>query len=372
MRIAHWPARLVGAAVAAIMLTTVGVGPARAESAPQPATICEGFDGCSSAGRSSYGYSLTFKSSFWTMTAGHNCTNYAAYRLTHGRVTVRPPGTGSAFSWGGAARAYGVPVDDVPSPGAIAWWDANVYPAGSAGHVAHVESVSADGSVLISEDNLTGDFRWRRIVRTSPGWPSGFIHYPESDGSPQGVFESLASPAAGQIDFWGTSSDPDADGAEHDYLVSLGGPRGTAGTESYQFTTSYFHFHRIASVLTRGSTTMYLYALNSPGTAGDDVLLGRRSVVVRSVSAVRTSFVDSSISRRRHPRIRVSLSPSRATGTVDIMRGSTLLRRTTLSSPGTYTLTLPRQKAGRHKITVRYRGSLRYYKSSRSVYLRVR
>ena len=117
---------------------------------------------------------------------------------------------------------------------------------------------------------------------------------------------------------------------------------------------------------------MYLYALNAPGTAGQDVLLGQRSVTVRATSVTRASFVDSSIRRTQHPKLRISLAPTRAGGTVYIKRGSTLLKRITML-PGTQqTVTLPRQRRGKWAISVRYRGSSGFTASSKTVYLRVR
>jgi surface antigen len=334
--------------------------------------LCTGFTGCLTIGRTDGGYGAVYLQSFWSMTAGHNCTNYVAYRLSHGRLVARPPGTNSAMTWGPAARQAGIPVDDVPTVGSVAWWDAGVGGASATyGHVAYVEAV-LPGAVLVSEDNLDGDFRWRLMTRLDGTWPSGFIHYPESDGSPAGEFSSVTSPTAGKLDFWGYSMDPDAQDDNRTYLVSLGGPRGTAGAESFTFQTEFFWFHRTAYVGTRGPTTMYLYALNAAGTAGQDVLLGQRAVTVRSTSATRAWFVDSSIARTQHPRLRVSLAPTQAGGTVDIKRGSTLLKRVTMA-PGTrQTVTLPRQRRGRWAISARYRGSTGYTASSWTVYLRVR
>ena len=145
------------------------------------------------------------------MTAGHNCTNYVAYRLTHGRLVARPPGTDSALTWGPAAVAAGVPVNDVPAVGAVAWWDAGFAGASAtSGHVAYVEAI-VPGGVLVSEDNLRGDFRWRLLTRLDGTWPSGFIHYPASDGSPAGEFTSVTSPGAGKLDFWGCGDGPGRD-----------------------------------------------------------------------------------------------------------------------------------------------------------------
>ena len=281
MHVTRGNGRLIGAIIAALLgAATLTAAPAAQASST---TLCTGAIPCLLLGRSDSGYALVSVLSYWNQTPGHNCTNYAAYRLSHGgRLVARPPGTGGAKTWGDAARAAGVPVNDAPLVGAIAWWPASTS---TPGHVAYVEQVMSDGSVLVSEENLSADFRWRRITRGT-GWPSGFIHYPRSNGSPSGVFTSVTSVVAGQIDFWGTSMDPDGGSIlTPKYLVTLGGPRGTAGIESFTFTTSYFSFHRIKGVAKRGSTRMYLYALNTPLTTGNDTLLGSRLVTIRSTTA---------------------------------------------------------------------------------------
>ena len=367
MRHAHGPVRLMGAVVALVLM--MGAAPAHALSIN---VLCTGFTGCLTIGRSDSGYGNVYLQSFWRMTAGHNCTNYVAYRLTHGRLVARPPGTGSALTWGPAATQAGIPVNDVPAVGAIAWWGAGVGGASvTSGHVAYVEAV-LPGAVLVSEDNLNGDFRWRLMTRLDGTWPSGFIHYPASDGSPTGDLTSATSPETGKLDFWGSAMDPDAPDSSRTYLVSLGGPRGTAGAETFTFESEWFRFHRIHNVGTRGPTTMFLYAVNTPGTAGKDVLLGQRAVTIRSASTTRASFVDWTITRTQNPKVRLSLAPTRASGTVDIMRGSTLLKRVTMTSGSQKTVTLPRQRRGRWTISVRYRRSTAYSASSRTIYLRVR
>jgi surface antigen len=367
MRHAHRLVRLTGAFVALVMM--FGAAPAQAQSAN---VLCTGFAGCNTLGRSDGGYGNVYLQSFWHMTSGHNCTNYVAYRLSHGRLVARPPGTNSALTWGPAAIEAGITVDDVPTVGSVAWWDAGVGGASAtSGHVAYVEEVELGGTILVSEDNLNGDFRWRRMTRDN-AWPSGFIHYPESDGSPEGDFASVTSPEVGKLDFWGSAMDPDASDENRTYLLTLGGPRGTPGVETHTFQSEWFRFHRTTYVSTRGPTTMYLYALNAPGTKGKDVLLGQRDVTIKSASATRASFVDSSITRGRHPKVRVSLAPTQASGTVDIMRGWTLLKRVTMASGTRQTVTLPRQRKGRWKISVRYRKSAAFAASSRTIYLRVR
>ena len=369
-RMGQFLGMLLGVTVLSTTLTTAS--PAHGAST----FLCKGVLACLLAGRGDGGYSVLSLVSYWNQTAGHNCTNYLAYRLTHGgRMVARPPGTASAYTWGDAARKAGVPVDDRPSVGAVAWWTAAAIGTPS-GHVAYVEEVRADGSIVVSEDNLTGDFDWRHVTRGS-GWPSGFIHYPRSDGSPSGTFDSVTSTVAGQIDFWGTSSDPDSFALvlrpDPTYLVTLGGPRGTAGIESYTFSTPYFNFHRIAGVKTRGPTTMYLYALNTVLTAGHDVLLGSRPVTIRSASTTTAAMVDATITAATSPRIKVTLAPTTAAGRVEITRGSTVLRTITYSSGGTrtYTLTLPKQAKGTHTIYARYRGSTKHLTSSAHVTLKV-
>lgn len=375
MRHAHGPKRLVGAVVSAVLAGSVmvitGIGPAHAGSGSS-STLCTGFVGCLAAGRSDAGYAAVHRLSFWTMVAGHNCTNYAAYRLTHGRTVARPPGTAGAATWGGAARLAGVPVDDRPAVGAIAWWGANARTAGAGGHVAYVEEVRADGSILLSEDSLGGYFKWRHLTRASASWPSGFIHYPESDGSPAGTFLSATSPEAGRLDFWGTSGDPNVLRGDLGYLVTLGGPRGAEGVETFSFATPYFRFHRIKTVATRGPTTMYLYALNALGTAGSDTLLGVREVTVRRASSMRAAMVDRTIRTTTRPKVTVSLTPTTVGGTVDVRRGSTRLATATVTAGRARVITLPRLKRGWHTLSVRYRGSSLYAGATRSVTVRVR
>ncbi|MFW6359637.1 MAG: CHAP domain-containing protein [Chroococcales cyanobacterium] len=65
-----------------------------------------------------------------------------------------------------------------PQVGAIAVWEAGVNGAGSVGHVAVVERVYDDGSILISESNWAGTaYNTRRISRYNP---SKFIVVPKA------------------------------------------------------------------------------------------------------------------------------------------------------------------------------------------------
>jgi surface antigen len=113
---------------------------------------------------------------YWRMYSGHNCTNYAAYRMVHsGLPNVRPwSGGGNATLWGGSSPDL---TDSVPRVGAVAWWRANSGPAGSVGHVAYVEQVVSADEIIVSQDSWGGDFSWARITRSDGMWPSGFIHF---------------------------------------------------------------------------------------------------------------------------------------------------------------------------------------------------
>ena len=139
--------------------------------------LCKGYDGCKAQGMGHGGYKAASSSMYWRMYAGHNCTNYVAYRMVKsGLPNVRPwTGSGNAMYWGVSMPRI---TDAVPSVGAVAWWEANVKGAsGSSGHVAYVERVVSADEIIVSQDSWGGDFSWARIVRTGGAWPSGFIHF---------------------------------------------------------------------------------------------------------------------------------------------------------------------------------------------------
>lgn len=140
------------------------------------AYLCTGYAGCQDAGYSNAGYRRASSSRYWQMYAGHNCTNYVAYRMVKsGLPNTRPwEGSGNASNWGVAMASI---TDQTPRVGAVAWWKAGVPPAGSSGHLAYVEEVISSTEILVSEDYWGGDFHWRRITKTGTGWPSGFVHF---------------------------------------------------------------------------------------------------------------------------------------------------------------------------------------------------
>lgn len=139
-------------------------------------TLCKGYTGCAKAGMSNSGYAASAKTMWWRMYSGHNCTNYAAYRMIRaGLPNSRPwTGSGNATYWGSKMSSI---TNATPRVGSVAWWRAGVKPAGSAGHVAYVERVVSANEIIVSQDSWNGDFSWTRILRSGTGWPSGFIHF---------------------------------------------------------------------------------------------------------------------------------------------------------------------------------------------------
>ena len=141
--------------------------------------LCSGYSGCKHAGYGNRGYRSNSRRMFWMMYSGHNCTNYAAYRMVQAGLPNRRPwsGTGNAYYWGRAKRKI---TNSTPMVGAVAWWKRYAPGAGSNGHVAYVEKVLSKNKIVISEDSWSGDFHWRRIRKRDGSWPSGFIHFKDA------------------------------------------------------------------------------------------------------------------------------------------------------------------------------------------------
>lgn len=93
------------------------------------------------------------------------CTYYVSTRRN-------VPWNGDAWSWYGAARAYGRPEGKVPVQGAILVMWGSWY-----GHVAYVERVNPDGSFVVSEMNVKGvGVRDERTMTVSSIPLIGFIY----------------------------------------------------------------------------------------------------------------------------------------------------------------------------------------------------
>lgn len=164
----------VGVSLTAVLLV-LGLSFATPAAADHVA-LCDGYAGCRDAGYSNYGYRTEGDRMWWRMYSGHNCTNYAAYRMVRGGMSHTRPweGNGNGSNWGHAMARI---TDKRPMVGSVAWWDANKGYAGSNGHVAYVERVVDNRTIVVSEDMWGGDFHWRRITKGGIGWPTGFIHF---------------------------------------------------------------------------------------------------------------------------------------------------------------------------------------------------
>lgn len=103
------------------------------------------------------------------------CTSYAAWCLNsrngisfhnwYGNIRW-----GHAKDWGNAARSLGIPVDQNPSVGAIAWWNSGTY-----GHVAWVREVNGN-NVTIEEYNAYPNYYAYQSRTISKSAPDGYIH----------------------------------------------------------------------------------------------------------------------------------------------------------------------------------------------------
>ncbi|MEH3033821.1 MAG: CHAP domain-containing protein [Aeromicrobium erythreum] len=275
-----------------LALTGVLVGGLLAAVPAQAAPAdCSTLDGCAAAGQDTFGWQDAYRSSFWHQSKGHNCTNYVAFRLTHGRRTARPPGTYSASTWLAAAKKVGATSTSDPSkarPGDVAWWGAKQRGASSSGHVAYVEAVSGT-TVTMSEDNAlsSGADGFRRWT-AAPGhvqFPVQFIRFRSSDGSPVGALSSVSSPKKDQLRVRGAGSDPDTYGQRLTVLASVGGPRSSRTARKVTFAaTPYFDFlvMKTDRGLPSGKRWVYVYLRNSAGTPGAAyTYLGRRKLTVR-------------------------------------------------------------------------------------------
>ena len=170
---------LLGAVLCACVQWSAG--PARADTSQ----LCAGYAPCSAAGLATHGYGRAAGQSWWSMYAGINCTNYAAF-VESQAYGVPTPGVllGDAYQWGERAAEAGIPVDETPTVGAVAVWGAGAPGMGGYGHVGVVEAVGPNGTYIdVSQSGMgTADdgYDWERVYRDNSSWeswPSSFIHF---------------------------------------------------------------------------------------------------------------------------------------------------------------------------------------------------
>lgn len=149
--------------------------------------LCTGWARCSSHGYPSYKYQARGWQSYWRMSPGDQCTNYAAF-VESTVYHVKEPGylLGNGGQWAATAAAHGVLVNHTPSVGAVAEWNSGSFGIGGFGHVAVVEAVGPhDSYILISQQHISAernDYDWTKIKAHYPAnewqeWPSYFIHF---------------------------------------------------------------------------------------------------------------------------------------------------------------------------------------------------
>ena len=113
---------------------------------------------------------------------GSNCTWYA-----HGRMMqlgyckeALDSMRFNAHTWADHA-ARGAEVTDTPEAASIAFWDDNASFGGSLGHVAVVEAVEEDGSILVSDSSSSRSaYNTYTIEPDDHRWPTSFIVLPEA------------------------------------------------------------------------------------------------------------------------------------------------------------------------------------------------
>jgi surface antigen len=115
---------------------------------------------------------------------GGNCTWFA-----HGRMMQLGYSKYSldsmrfnANTWADAADR-GAVVTDLPEAASIAFWESYAFHGSRLGHVAVVEEVMTDGSILVSDSSSSsGDYRTFIIKPGEGRWPTAFIIVPEGPG----------------------------------------------------------------------------------------------------------------------------------------------------------------------------------------------
>lgn len=105
------------------------------------------------------------------------CTYWADYRY-HQLTGYYVPWAGSALVWGYNAPAYGWIVSTKPHYPSIIVLQPGVQYAGPYGHVAVVEQINNDGSVLTSNMNWTGQYGQVSNVTFWPGGSTRFVWHP--------------------------------------------------------------------------------------------------------------------------------------------------------------------------------------------------
>jgi surface antigen len=174
--------------VLASSLAYLGASAGARAKAADTTVACAGYSGCSTSPFTTHGYEASAGTSWWSMYAGDNCTNYVAYVESQVYGVPTPAYLlGDAYQWPSTAAAHGVGVDTTPTVGSVAAWGADAPGMGGYGHVAVVERVGPGGSYIdVSESGMgtsADGYDWERIYADQSSWepwPSDFIHFSET------------------------------------------------------------------------------------------------------------------------------------------------------------------------------------------------
>jgi len=105
------------------------------------------------------------------------CTDWANRRY-HALTGYWVPWLGNANQWVAGAYNYGWTVSTKPKVPSIIVLQAGVEGAGGYGHVAVVESINSDGSVVTSDYNWAGYWAVETFVTFTPGPGVDFVYHP--------------------------------------------------------------------------------------------------------------------------------------------------------------------------------------------------
>jgi surface antigen len=103
------------------------------------------------------------------------CTSWAAMRY-HALTGVWIPWYGNANQWVSGAAANGWVVSNTPKLHSIIVLQAYIQQAGPYGHVAIVEQINPDGSVVTSNWNWAGNWAITSNVTFRPGYGVNFVY----------------------------------------------------------------------------------------------------------------------------------------------------------------------------------------------------
>ena len=367
--------------IASVMFGGLAViAPAHSATPKPTVTLCKSFSVCESKGYSTHGYRAEYMTSFWNNTAGHNCTNYVAYMLTHnGRITWRPRYFGDAKTWGPQMQASGATIYATPKPGDVAWWPAYYHQTGKYGHVAMVEKVYSDGSILLSEDSFQDNFYVKRVYRGNSYWPKGFLRFPQASPSPQGRVETATmtnrpGDTFTNVKVGGYTMDPDepsySTGANQKLRVTITGTGSTTFSWSRDYDKQWGQWSH-SYVLATGTYSVDFWGINQ--AAGSDALLGTKMLSVSDPTRTAMSLSDYDYRYGGRPYVRGTVTntadPTEVypVGTMTVKDGTrTLVTRTvTEANKGVMpSYRLPTLSKGRHTIRVSFVPASSAFKSS--------